>query len=67
MILDPCGRLLADTWKASDEMVVASLDPRLLIGATGRKWMQARRPALYAPIAIPTGRERDTRSLKFEE
>ncbi|MBS0420567.1 MAG: nitrilase family protein [Proteobacteria bacterium] len=65
MILDPYGRVLAETWKAADDMVVADLDASLLETATGRRWIRARRPELYGPLAIPTGRERDTRELKF--
>jgi predicted amidohydrolase len=38
MILDPYGRILAETWKADDAMVVANLDASLLTDATGRKW-----------------------------
>jgi hypothetical protein len=30
-------------------------------------WLRARRPELYGPLAVPTGRECDTRKLKFEE
>jgi len=67
MILDPYGRILAETWRAGDDMVVADLDPTLLEAATGREWLQARRPRLYAPLAVPTGRERDAHELKFEE
>lgn len=67
MILDPYGRILVETWKAEDTMVVADLDAALLKDATGRKWMCARRPDLYQSLTIPTGRERDTRVLKFEE
>jgi len=67
MILDPFGRVLAETSAAADAMVVADLDPALLEHATGRVWMQARRPDLYGPLAVPTGQERDTRSLKFEQ
>ena len=67
MILDPYGRILAETWNAGDDMVVADLDPALLVEATGRKWIRARRPELYAPLAVPTGNECDTRSLKFSE
>jgi predicted amidohydrolase len=67
MILDPYGRVLAETWTAGDTMVVADLDPSLLRDATGRGWIRARRPDLYAPIGIPTGREVDTRRVKFEE
>jgi len=67
MILDPYGRVLAETWAAADAMVVADLDPSLLPDATGRRWMRARRPDLYVPITVPTGREQDTRKVKFEE
>lgn len=67
MILDPYGRILAETCRAGDDMVVADLDPALLEHATGREWIRARRPQLYAPLAVPTGRERDAHELKFEE
>lgn len=67
MVLDPYGRILAETWKAEDTMVVADLDASLLTEATGRKWICARRPDLYQPLTIPTGQERDTRMMKFEE
>jgi predicted amidohydrolase len=67
MILDPYGRVLAETWAADDAMVVADLDPSLLPDATGRGWMRARRPDLYGPITVPTGREVDTRKVKFQE
>jgi predicted amidohydrolase len=66
MILDPYGRILAETWKAADAMVVADLDVGLLEHATGRRWIRARRPELYGPLTLPTGRERDTRDLKFD-
>jgi predicted amidohydrolase len=67
MILDPYGRILTETWKAGDDMVVADLDARLLDDATGHKWIRARRPELYGPLTVPTGMECDTRTLKFEE
>lgn len=67
MILDPYGRILAETGKAEDAMAVADLDASLLADATGRKWIRARRPDLYTPLTIPTGQECDTRKLKFEE
>jgi predicted amidohydrolase len=67
MILDPYGRILAETGKADDAMVVADLDGSLLAESTGRKWIRARRPELYLPLTIPTGQECDTRKLKFEE
>jgi predicted amidohydrolase len=67
MVLDPYGRVLAETGKAGDDMVVADLDASLPERATGRLWIQARRPDLYGELAVPTGRERDTHQLKFEE
>ena len=67
MILDPYGRILAETWKADDAMVIADLRASLLAEATGRLWIRARRPELYAPLTLPTGLECDTRTLKFEE
>jgi len=67
MILDPYGRILAETWKAADMLVVADLDMALLKQATGREWIAARRPDLYKLLAQRTGRERDTHKLKFEE
>jgi predicted amidohydrolase len=66
-ILDPYGRILAETGKAGDDVVVADLDASLLEESTGRLWIQARRPDLYGELAVPTGRERDVHQLKFEE
>jgi predicted amidohydrolase len=67
MVLDPYGRVLAETWKAGDDVVVADLDATLLEKATGRLWLQARRPDLYRELAVPTGLERDVHQLKYEE
>ena len=67
MILDPYGRILAETWKADDDMVIAELDASLLADSSGRRWIRARRPDLYTPLTVPTGLECDTRTLKFEE
>jgi len=67
MIFDPYGRILAETWKADDAMVVADLDGSLLVNATGHLWIRARRPNLYSPLTTATGQECDTRKLKFEE
>ncbi len=67
MILDPYGRILAETCAAEDTLVLADLDPTLLGQATGRLWIQARRPELYSVLATRTGAERDARQLKFEE
>ena len=67
MILDPYGRILAETCKAADDMVIADLEASLLADSTGQSWMRARRPDLYAPLTVPTGDERDIRELKFAE
>ncbi|MFZ4695653.1 MAG: nitrilase family protein [Verrucomicrobiia bacterium] len=67
MVLDPYGRVLVETWKARDEMLVCDLDGRLLARATGRRWIRSRRPELYALLAKRTGIERDTRQVRFEE
>jgi predicted amidohydrolase len=67
MILDPFGRILAETWKADDDMVVADLDASLLDLSTGHRWIKTRRPELYKPLTLPTGNEQDTRSVRFDE
>lgn len=67
MILDPYGRILAETGKAGDVMVVADLDRALLEHATGKGWIQARRPELYGSLAVPSGLERNVYELKREE
>ena len=67
MILDPYGRIITETGKADDAMVVADLDAALLEQATGREWIAARRPELYGLLTRSTGKERDTHELKFEE
>jgi len=65
MILDPYGRVLTETWRAGDDMVIADLDPALRDNCTGLRWIKTRRPELYHPLTIPTGMERDTRSVRF--
>ncbi len=65
MILDPYGRILAETWKANDDMVIAELDPALRENCTGLRWIKTRRPELYGPLTVPTGSETDTRSARF--
>jgi predicted amidohydrolase len=67
MILDPYGRILAETNKAGDDMVVARLDASLIAKSSGQRWILARRPDLYHPLTVPTGRERSTREIKFME
>ena len=65
MIIDPYGRILAETWKAADDMVVADLDPSLRESSGGERYIRARRPELYGPLTERTGKEQDTRSVRF--
>ena len=67
MILDPYGRILAETWKADDDMVIADLDASLLEVSTGKRWIKTRRPELYGPLTVPTGIEQDTRTVRFDK
>jgi len=67
MILDPYGDILAETWKAGEDMVIADLDPKLLDMCTGRRWIKTRRPELYGILSSATGKEEDTRKIRFEK
>lgn len=65
MIIDCYGRILAETWKAEDTIVVAELNMDLQPLCSGRRWMRGRRPELYADIAKPTGKEITPRKARF--
>jgi predicted amidohydrolase len=67
MILDPYGRILAETWRAADEMIVADLDDSLLEECTGRRWIRTRRPDLYGLLTVRMGFEVDTRTARFDK
>jgi hypothetical protein len=67
MILGPYGRILAETCKAGDDMVIADLDASLLKVSTGKRWIKTRRPELYGSLAVLTGLEQDTRTVRFEK
>jgi predicted amidohydrolase len=66
MVLDPYGRIIRETCQAGDDIVVADLDARLRDRCTGARWIRARRPELYTSLTQPTGREQDTRTVRFE-
>jgi predicted amidohydrolase len=66
MILDPYGRTLAESTALGDDMVIADLDASLRERATGVRWIKARRPELYGSLTAPTGKEQDTRTVRFE-
>jgi predicted amidohydrolase len=65
MILDPYGEILAETCRADDDMIVADLDAEVIPTSSGRRWLTVRRPELYSPLCVPTGNERDTRTVRF--
>ncbi len=67
MILDPYGDVIAETWKAQDEMVVADLDPSLREMCTGQRWLTTRRPELFGLLTEKTGIEEDTRTVRFRQ
>jgi len=67
LILDPYGEIIAETRSAGDAMVCANLDASLLETSSGRRWMRARRPELYESLAKRTGREQETRRVRFGE
>lgn len=50
MILDPFGDILAECRKLGDDYVTATLIPEKLTQAGGHRYLNARRPELYAGI-----------------
>lgn len=66
MIIDPYGNILTETWEAEEKMVSADLDMSLLEKSTGRRWIRSRRPDLYKSLTVPSGREEDTRKVRFD-
>ena len=67
MIIDPYGRIIVETSKAGDDMVIANLDSTLLKQCTGKRWIKTRRPKLYVPLTVATGIEQDTRKVRFDK
>jgi predicted amidohydrolase len=67
MVLDPYGEIIAETRAAGDAMVVADLDASLLSTSSGRRWLRARRPEMYESLTHRTGKEQQTRSVRFGE
>lgn len=66
MILDCYGRTLAESKSIEDDVIVADLDLSLRERATGTRWIKARRPELYGSLTQRTGREQETRAVRFE-
>lgn len=67
MILDPYGRILVETWEASDAMVTADLDLNLLDKCTGQRWIRGRRPELYGVLSEPARDGLAPRDARFSE
>ncbi len=65
MILDPYGRILAETHRAADMMVTADVDLDLLPLSTGRRWVRGRRPELYGILTERQGYELEPRQARF--
>lgn len=65
MILDPYGRILAESQQIGDDMVVADLVGSLRDRATGVRWMRARRPDLYKLLTQKLGSEVSAREARF--
>lgn len=67
MVIDPYGRIVAESQAVEDDMVVADLDLTLLPLSTGRRWITGRRPELYQILTQRQGYERDARTVRFAE
>jgi predicted amidohydrolase len=67
MVLDPYGDVIVESRALGDDMVVADLDASLVPTSSGRRWLRARRPDLYASLTRPTGQELETRRVRFGE
>lgn len=65
MIIDCYGRILSETWKAKDDMIIADLQMDLLGNCTGRRWIKGRKPDIYDKIIKLSGNEIDPREARF--
>lgn len=65
MIIDPYGRIIAETSAADEAIVTADLALDLLPLSTGRRWIAGRRPGLYRLLTVESGRERNAREARF--
>ncbi|MPW21431.1 nitrilase [Paraburkholderia sp. CNPSo 3157] len=67
-IVDPCGHVIVQDGQGirGDEMIVADLDPALIGTSPGHRWLDARRPDLYARLATGRVREMQLDARAFE-
>jgi predicted amidohydrolase len=66
MVIDPYGRIIAETPVPGEAVVLADFDLDLVPRATGRRWIRGRRPELY-DILTRRGDELDPRAARFSE
>jgi predicted amidohydrolase len=62
MVLDPHGRVAAESRALGDDLVIADLDPAPLAHNLGRSHLATRRPELYLPLVKGAGRRRSTKA-----
>lgn len=67
MLIDCYGRIINETWRARDEIVVGELDLDLLERCTGRRWLRGRRPELYQSLLQRTGTELHPMEARFSD
>lgn len=67
MVIDCYGRIINETWRARDELVVADCDLSLLDRCTGRRWLRGRRPELYERLTERDGRELSPIEARFSD
>ncbi|MEV6411220.1 nitrilase family protein [Kribbella sp. NPDC051718] len=65
MVIDPYGRIIAETPAPVEAVVLADLDLDLVPLSTGRRWMRGRRPELYGILTEPQGNELAPRAARF--
>jgi predicted amidohydrolase len=63
-ILDPHGRVLAETLAAADDLVVATLTADVLDHNLGHSHMQTRRPELYRGLSAPARSAMSTKASR---
>ncbi|GAA1531826.1 nitrilase family protein [Kribbella lupini] len=65
MVIDPYGRIVAETPVPDEAVVVADLDLDLVPLSTGRRWLRGRRPELYGLLTERQGNELSPREVRF--
>ncbi len=53
MIIDPFGEVLVESHQLDDDVVVGLLTPEKIELSSGRRYLRARRPELYAELVAP--------------